>query len=94
MKKLTVNLEKLKKIRKSKMTLKEISTSLGYQSPNGYYYLESGRSKFTADTLAQVSIILNVPLIDLFCEVEEHEKTGINDDSCSADNPNNMASFI
>jgi hypothetical protein len=36
----------------------------GYASINGYYYLETGQSKFTAETLALVAEILDVPTMD------------------------------
>lgn len=63
---LKVDLKKLKQLRKNRMSLGEMSLQLGYESPNGYYYLESGRSKIPADVLAQVSVILGVPIQDLF----------------------------
>jgi transcriptional regulator with XRE-family HTH domain len=71
---LTVDLEKLKKVRKSQMSLEKMSKRLGYHSPNGYYYLESGRSKITAETLAKVSSILNVPIQEFFVEKGEEKK--------------------
>ncbi|RYM06178.1 XRE family transcriptional regulator [Sporolactobacillus sp. THM7-7] len=71
---LTVDLKKLKKLRKEQMSLEKMSEKLGYQSPNGYYYLESGRSKITAETLAKVATILNVPIEDFFMETEGDKK--------------------
>lgn len=68
---LKVDLKKLKQLRKNRMSLGEMSLQLGYESPNGYYYLESGRSKIPADVLAQVSVILDVPIQDLFFD-DEH----------------------
>ncbi|MFT8318001.1 MAG: helix-turn-helix transcriptional regulator [Sporolactobacillus sp.] len=71
---LVVNLKKLKKMRKEKMSLSEMSTKLGYRSPNGYFYLESGRNKITAETLAKLSEILNLPIQDFFEEVEDADQ--------------------
>jgi transcriptional regulator with XRE-family HTH domain len=71
---LKVDLKKLKLLRKNCMSLEEMSTRLGYESPNGYYYLESGRSKMTADVLAKVSVILDVPIQDLFIDDEEEDE--------------------
>ncbi|RDY69103.1 XRE family transcriptional regulator [Halobacillus trueperi] len=66
-----VDLQKIKEIRKSKhMSIEEMSTILGYDSPNGYFYLESGKSKFPAEKLAMVSKILDVPIQKLFFEVK------------------------
>lgn len=69
---LTVDLKKLKKIRKKHMSLEQMSNRLGYRSPNGYYYLETGRSKITAETLAKVASILGVPIQDFFTEEENY----------------------
>ncbi|WP_085522897.1 helix-turn-helix domain-containing protein [Tuberibacillus sp. Marseille-P3662] len=66
MKRRVVDLGKLKRIRKQQMSLHTMSQMLGYKSPNGYYYLEKGRSKMPADILANVAIILDVPLEELF----------------------------
>jgi transcriptional regulator with XRE-family HTH domain len=64
-----VDLAKIKKLRKAAgITLEEMAKRLGYESPNGYYYLERGRSKFHAETLANVADILGVSLEELFCE--------------------------
>lgn len=64
-----VNLEKIKSIRKEKnISLEDMSRKVGYESPNGYYYLETGKRKFPANTLAQVSKILNTPINELFFE--------------------------
>ncbi|MCO7176032.1 helix-turn-helix domain-containing protein [Sporolactobacillus kofuensis] len=65
---LTIDLNKLKNYRQSKMTLQEMAFSLGYQSANGYYYLECGRSKISAETLAKVATVLNVPIQDFFSD--------------------------
>lgn len=66
-----VNVEKIKRLRKeANISLDKMSELLGYDSPNGYYYLESGRSKFTAEKLASVSRILMIPIDELFFEDE------------------------
>jgi transcriptional regulator with XRE-family HTH domain len=65
-----VNLKKIKQLRKEKsISLDEMARILGYESPNGYYYLEIGRGKFPAETLALVAGILKVPIDQLFFDV-------------------------
>lgn len=66
---LKVNLVKIKEIRKQKgFTIEEMSRLLGYESLNGYYYLETGRGKFPAETLAKVANLLEVSIDHLFFE--------------------------
>jgi len=66
-----VDLEKIKKLRKkANLTIESMSRLLGYSSPNGYYYLEIGKSKFLAETLALVADIFKVPISTLFFEEE------------------------
>jgi transcriptional regulator with XRE-family HTH domain len=66
---LKVNIQKVKDLRKKKnVSVEKMSELLGYDSPNGYYYLETGRIKFPAEKLALVSRILEVPLEQLFFE--------------------------
>ncbi|HET7657879.1 MAG TPA: helix-turn-helix transcriptional regulator [Bacillales bacterium] len=67
-----VDIDKIKRMRKSsRITLEEMAKHLGYKSPNGYYYLERGRSKFTAETLAEVADILGAPMEDLFLDTRQ-----------------------
>lgn len=68
-----VDLDKIRKLRKSKMSLETMAEKLGYQSPNGYFYLEKGRSKFSAETLAKVADILEVGIDELLVEVNSSE---------------------
>ncbi|WP_082235008.1 helix-turn-helix domain-containing protein [Halobacillus massiliensis] len=66
-----VDLKKIKDLRKKKsLSIEKMSSCLGYDSPNGYFYLESGKSKFPAEKLAKVSWILDVPIDELFFEIE------------------------
>jgi transcriptional regulator with XRE-family HTH domain len=68
---LKVDIEKIKMLRKNaNISLEKMSELLGYDSINGYYYLETGRIKFPADRLALVSKILNTPIEKLFFEDE------------------------
>ena len=62
-----VDLGKIKELRKKEdISLDEMSRKLGYESQNGYYYLEIGRGKFTAEMLAKVADILSVNINSLF----------------------------
>ncbi|WP_254434136.1 helix-turn-helix domain-containing protein [Halobacillus sp. Marseille-Q1614] len=62
-----VDLKKIKAARKSNdISLERMAEILGYNSPNGYFYLESGKSKFTAEKLAKVSEFLGIPIDQLF----------------------------
>lgn len=64
-----VDLEKIKGLRKiARLSLEEMAVQLGYESANGYYYLEVGRGKFPAETLAKVSVIFGVTIEELFFE--------------------------
>jgi transcriptional regulator with XRE-family HTH domain len=68
-KNIKVDIEKIKTLRKkANISLEQMSELLGYESPNGYYYLETGRIKFHAEKLALVSQILNEPYEHLFFE--------------------------
>lgn len=62
-----VDLQKIKTLRRARgFTLMDMAKKLGYESPNGYFYLEKGRSKFYAETLAAVADILGVSIEELF----------------------------
>lgn len=62
-----VDLEKIKVLRKNAgLSLEEMAVQLGYESANGYYYLEIGRGKFPAETLAKVAQIFGVTIEELF----------------------------
>ncbi|MEK3864056.1 helix-turn-helix transcriptional regulator [Paenibacillus sp. FSL H7-0716] len=64
-----VDLEKIKVLRKNAgLSLEEMAVQLGYESANGYYYLEIGRGKFPAETLAKVAQIFGVTIEELFFE--------------------------
>ncbi|MEK4237547.1 helix-turn-helix transcriptional regulator [Paenibacillus sp. FSL H7-0714] len=64
-----VDLEKIKSLRKCiGLSLEEMASILGYESLNGYYYLEVGRGKFSAEALAKVADTFHVPLEQLFFE--------------------------
>jgi transcriptional regulator with XRE-family HTH domain len=69
LKNIKVDIEKIKDTRKkANLSVERMSELLGYDSPNGYYYLETGRIKFPAEKLALVSKILEVPIEQLFFE--------------------------
>ncbi|MFT8361880.1 MAG: helix-turn-helix transcriptional regulator [Sporolactobacillus sp.] len=68
---LLLNLERLKQYRKAQMTLSEMSARLGFKSQNGYYYLETGRNKLSAEMLAKIADILGKSIQDFFDEVPD-----------------------
>ena len=62
-----VDLEKIQRLRRSrKLTQEEMSIRLGYKTGLGYHYLERGKCRITADQLAQIAEILDVPVSDLY----------------------------
>ncbi|OAB41006.1 transcriptional regulator [Paenibacillus macquariensis subsp. defensor] len=62
-----VDLNEIKRHRKDKgHSLEYMAKLLGYESLNGYYYLEIGRGKFTAEALAKVADEFKVPIESLF----------------------------
>jgi transcriptional regulator with XRE-family HTH domain len=62
-----VDLQKIKRIRKcKKLTYSDMAAALGYKSPNGYFYLESGRCQISAEQLAIISTKLEVDLQELY----------------------------
>ncbi len=66
-----VDLEKIKFLRKdADLSLEDMANFLGYESLNGYYYLEIGRGKFSAENLAKVADKFKVPIAELFTEEE------------------------
>jgi transcriptional regulator with XRE-family HTH domain len=69
LKNIKVDTEKIKTLRKKAgISIEKMSETLGYDSLNGYYYLETGRIKFPAEKLALVAKILDVPYDSLFFE--------------------------
>lgn len=62
-----VDLNKIKKIRKEKgLTQGYMANKLGYKTPIGYHYLESGRCQIKADHLAVIAKELDAEVKDLF----------------------------
>lgn len=79
-----VNLEKIKRLRKQHgYSLDKMAELLGYESPNGYYYLEIGRGKFPAETLSKVAGIFGVPITELFFDHEIAETVTVDDQSAT-----------
>jgi transcriptional regulator with XRE-family HTH domain len=63
------DLAKLKKLRKdNKKTLMDLSKVLGYQSPNGYLYIENGRCRITFEQAGILANYYGVPVESLFYE--------------------------
>jgi transcriptional regulator with XRE-family HTH domain len=66
-----VDLQKITFIRKNAgLTHEKVSKMLGYKSTNGYYYLENGRSKFSAEMLAEFADLFGVTIESLFKEID------------------------
>lgn len=62
-----VDLGKIKSLRiEAGKSIEDMSILLGYESANGYYYLERGRGKFSAEALAKVADEFGVPIAELF----------------------------
>lgn len=64
---LKIDLSKIKKLRKlKKISQENMAIKLGYKSPTGYSYLESGRCAITAEQLPIIANELGVSIEDLF----------------------------
>jgi len=62
-----VDLKKMKQIRKKKKySLGHMAKILGYKSPTGYSYLESGRCKISADQLLLIANEFGISVVDLY----------------------------
>ena len=69
-KQLVVNLDLIKQLRNQKhISIEEMSKFMGYKGYQGYYYKENGVRKMSADDIARISVILAVPISELFFEV-------------------------
>lgn len=70
-----VDLEKMKRLRKErKITQTEIAKKIGYKTGVGYHYIETGKRKIKAETLAKIAEILNIPVNELY-EKEHKSET-------------------
>lgn len=68
-KRLVVNLDGIKQLRIDKdISVEEMSKLMGYKGYQGYYYKENGVRKLSADDVAKISVILEVPINELFFE--------------------------
>lgn len=64
---LIVNLELIKTLRNQKnISIEEMSKLMGYKGYQGYYYKENGTRKMSAEDVAKISVILKVPISELF----------------------------
>lgn len=65
-----VNLDLIKQLRhKRDISIEEMSKIMGYKGYQGYYYKENGSRKMSADDIAKISVILAVPINELFFEI-------------------------
>lgn len=68
-KQLVVNLDLIKSLRTQKnISIEEMSKLMGYKGYQGYYYKENGSRKMSADDVAKISVLLEVPINELFFE--------------------------
>lgn len=68
-KSMVVNLEMIKQLRNKKdISIEQMSKFMGYKGYQGYYYKENGIRKMSADDIAKISVILAVPINELFFE--------------------------
>lgn len=66
-----LNIEKIKMLRlENKMTLMEMARLLGYKSPTGYFYIESGNRNFKPEHLPLISKHFGVSIDSLYLESE------------------------
>lgn len=66
-KQMVVNLDLIKQLRNQKnISIEEMSKFMGYKGYQGYYYKENGVRKMSADDIARISVILAVPISELF----------------------------
>lgn len=64
-----LDLAKIKELRiKNKISLKEMASLLGYETPTGYYYAESGRCKFKPNHIPLIAQKFQIPMEGLFLE--------------------------
>lgn len=62
-----LDLEKIKMLRKEKrLSQSDLANCLGYKTPIGYHYLESGRCQIKADQLVVLAKELGVEVRELF----------------------------
>jgi len=62
-----LDLKKIKDLRiGEKIPLKEMAAYLGYETPTGYYYAESGRCNFKPHHIPMLATKFNIPMDDLF----------------------------
>lgn len=65
------NNELLKNLRKQiGYSHEAMSKALGYKSPHGYFYLEKGRSRVSAEQLYKISKLFNIPMEEFFTHEE------------------------
>lgn len=74
-----VNIELIKNTRmKRNISSEQMSKMMGYKGSNAYFRKENGDRRFSAEDLAKVSSILQIPIQDIFFNDRVTEKV-IND---------------
>ncbi|MGE7621737.1 XRE family transcriptional regulator [Viridibacillus sp. NPDC096237] len=64
-----VNLELIRDLRnEQEVSIEEMSLLLGYEGYQGYYYKERGIRKMSAEDIAGIAKVLQVPINSLFFE--------------------------
>ncbi|WP_336663245.1 helix-turn-helix transcriptional regulator [Kurthia gibsonii] len=67
MKKVKVNTNYIKVLRKNKnISIEKMSFLMGYKGYQAYYYKENGIRKMSAEDIAMISQILEIPMKELY----------------------------
>ncbi|QNR07762.1 helix-turn-helix transcriptional regulator [Macrococcoides canis] len=70
-----VNINKIKGVRESLgISIEEMSKRMGFASYQGYYKKEAGLRQFSATDVSKISVILDIPISDIFFSPEVTEK--------------------
>ena len=70
-----VNIELIKSVRLKKgISTEQMAKKMGYKGGNAYFRKENGDRKFSVEDIMKVSMILEIPIQDIFFENKITEK--------------------
>lgn len=70
-----VNIELIKSVRLKKgISTEQMAKLMGYKGSNAYFRKENGDRKFSVEDIMKVSMILEIPIQDIFFENKITEK--------------------